>query len=172
MEKAWEYANFPMHCPQHHYLVPAVLLTVCCRLYKSGISRLEKDLETAKERAKNLLPGFCGWYGACGAAIGSGVFLSLLTDTSPYSTKTWGQTNLLTAKCLKSISELGGPRCCKRVCYTSVLTTTRFMKAQFGIKLGSLQKVTCSYSSQNEQCLKTSCPYFSAKSQKEERLFY
>ena len=26
MEKAWEDKEFPIHCPEHHYLVPAVLL--------------------------------------------------------------------------------------------------------------------------------------------------
>ena len=25
MEKAWEDESFPMHCPEHHFLVPAVL---------------------------------------------------------------------------------------------------------------------------------------------------
>ena len=160
MEKAWENESFPMHCPEHHYLVPAVLLAAYRGLRGDEPGVLERDLELAQERAKNLLAGFCGWYGACGATVGSGVFLSLLTDTSPYSVKTWAQANMLTAKCLEQIAQLGGPRCCKRVCYTSVLTTTQFMKEQFGMDIGSLPKPTCSYSQRNDECRKALCPYY------------
>ncbi|MDC7234026.1 MAG: DUF5714 domain-containing protein [Spirochaetales bacterium] len=28
IQKIWDNPNFPMHCPEHHVLVPAVLLTV------------------------------------------------------------------------------------------------------------------------------------------------
>ena len=161
MEKVWEDKNFPMHCPEHHFLVPAVLLTTYRRLRGDEPGILERDLELAQERAKNLLAGFCGWYGACGAAVGSGVFLSLLTDTSPYSVKIWAQANMLTAKCLEQIAQLGGPRCCKRVCYTSVLTTTQFMKEQFGLDIGSLTQPKCSYNQRNDECRKALCPYYS-----------
>lgn len=164
MEKAWEIIGFPMHCPEHHYLVPAVLLAVYRRLKNDGIDTLEIELEIAKERAKNLLPGFCGWYGACGAAVGSGIFLSILTDTSPYSGETWGQANLLTSKCLKSIAVLGGPRCCKRVSYTAVLTTTQFMNEHFALDIGSIAKPKCRFCSRNMECIKTSCPYYKADS--------
>ncbi len=160
MEKAWEDKDFPMHCPEHHFLVPTVLLTVYRRLRGDEPSILERDLELAQERAKNLLAGFCGWYGACGAAVGSGVFLSLLTDTSPYSVKTWAQANMLTARCLEQIAQLGGPRCCKRVCYTSVLTTAKFMKEQFGLDIGSLWQPKCRYSQRNEECRKALCQYY------------
>lgn len=27
MNRAWENADFLMHCPEYHYLIPAVLLT-------------------------------------------------------------------------------------------------------------------------------------------------
>lgn len=149
-----------MHCPEHHYLVPAVLLSVYRRIKKDNKALLEKDLITAKERAKNLLGGFCGWYGACGAAVGSGIFLSLLTDTSPYSTTTWGLVNQLTSQCLKDIAQIGGPRCCKRVCFTSVVSTTKFMKGHFGLDIGELPEIKCMYHERNAECKKDACPYY------------
>ena len=158
--QAWERPDFPMHCPEHHYLVPAVLLTVCRRLKSDGKALLEKDLITAKERAKNLLGGFCGWYGACGAAVGSGIFLSLLTDTSPYSTTTWRLANQLTSECLKDIAAIGGPRCCKRVCLTSILTTAKFMKDHFDMDIGAQEDIKCTYSERNAECKKEVCPYY------------
>ena len=141
-------------------------MTVYRRLRKDEQDILQRDLEFAQERAKNLLAGFCGWYGACGAAVGSGVFFSLLTDTSPYSGKTWAQANLLTARCLGKIAGLGGPRCCKRVCYTSVLETARVLREQLGLEIGALPSPACSSSDRNEECIKAQCLYYESGPQR------
>ena len=160
-QDAWENADFQMHCPEHHYLVPAVLLTVYRGLKNDDKALLENDLKIAEERAKNLLAGFCGWYGACGAAVGSGVFLSLLTDTSPYSTETWALANKLTSECLSDIAALGGPRCCKRVCFSTLITTAKFMKDNMNLDIGELPEIKCTYNERNSECKKESCPYYS-----------
>ena len=159
-EQVWENETFPMHCPEHHYLMPAVLLTVYRRLKNDDKALLEKTLKTAEERAHNVLPGFCGWYGACGAAVGSGIFLSLLTDTSPYSADTWGKVNLLTSECLRDIAQIGGPRCCKRVCFTALKTTAAFMKTHFSLDIGEFPDIRCTYHNRNAECRRTSCPYY------------
>ena len=41
--------GFPMHCPQHHYLVPAVLLTVCRQAQGATMEQLKKDLDVAND---------------------------------------------------------------------------------------------------------------------------
>ncbi len=160
LEQAWEHPDFPMHCPEHHFLVTAVLLAMYRALKQDAKAQLEIDLAAAEERSKNILPGFCGWYGACGAAIGSGIFFSILTDTNPYSTETWGLANLLTADSLREIAVIGGPRCCKRVCYTTVKATTEFMRHHLGLDSGKLESIHCRYHAQNAQCRKTACPYY------------
>ena len=40
--------------------------------------------------------------------------MSILTETTPYSESSWGITNMITAKSLMRMAEIGGPRCCKR----------------------------------------------------------
>jgi hypothetical protein len=160
LQKIWELPDFPMHCPEHHYLIPAVLLTIYRRYKNDDIGLLEEDLLKAEERARNLLPGFCGWYGACGAAVGSGIFLSLLTDTTPYSTHTWSLANRITADCLHDIAEIGGPRCCKRVSFTSMVTSARFMKEHLGMDICVIPDIACTYYENNKECKKTSCPYY------------
>lgn len=160
LEHIWEHPDFPMHCPEHHFLVSAVLLTAYRHLKHDTKIQLEKDLAAAEERGRNILPGFCGWYGACGAAIGSGIFLAILTDTNPCSTQTWGLVNLLTSECLRGIAEIGGPRCCKRVCFTAVETTAGFMKNHMNLNLGNLPRIRCSYHEQNAECRKSTCPYY------------
>lgn len=162
LEKIWKNPDFPMHCPEHHYLVPAVLLTTYCRLKNDGKAKLREELNLAGDRAKNLLAGFCGWYGACGAAVGSGMFLSVVTGTSPYSTDTWALVNRLSSDCLYNIAEIGGPRCCKRVCFTAVSTSITFMKQHFDLDLGQTTPIRCTYHQRNAECKKTACPYYPA----------
>jgi hypothetical protein len=160
LHKAWELPDFQMHCPEHHYLIPAILLTIYRRYKKDDISPLESNLIKADERSRNLLPGYCGYFGACGAAVGSGIFFSLLTDTTPYSTHTWKLANGLTADCLHDIAEIGGPRCCKRVCFTSLATTVRFMKKNMDMDVEMPDEIVCTYHENNKECKKASCPYY------------
>ena len=58
--------GLPMHCPPHHFMVPAVLLTACALQEGKTREELEKLLTEADKRAKKVLGGFCGNYGNCG----------------------------------------------------------------------------------------------------------
>jgi len=161
MENAWEaMPKFLMHCPEHHYLMAAALLAAYRKAEGSDEQQLRRDLTMALDRARNVLGGFCGLYGACGAAVGAGIFLSIFTQTTPYSTETWKDTTGITADCLKSISLLGGPRCCKRVCYTTAFSAADFMAEKYGIKLALPEKVICSRHEKNKECLGQACPYY------------
>jgi hypothetical protein len=160
MEKIWTSIDFPMHCPEHHYLIPAVLLTVYHRLKNHERGLLEEDLKTAAARSRNILAGFCGLYGACGAAVGSGIFLSVFTETTPYSTETWGLANKITAECLMEIAGLGGPRCCKRVCFSSIITSVQFMKEYLKLDMGELSPVICRFHDKNAECKGNLCPFY------------
>ena len=57
-----------MHGPEHHYLVPAVLLTVYYNKTNQNDEK-ERKLRVARQRAENVLGGFCGFYGACGIYV-------------------------------------------------------------------------------------------------------
>ena len=109
LECIWQDSGIAMHCPEHHYLLPAVLLTSVRRQLGDERQLLEQDLAVALERADNVLGGFCGNYGACGAAVGCGIFLSILTGTSPHSVQNWAQVNLITAEALTAIAGVDGP---------------------------------------------------------------
>ncbi len=50
--------KLPMHCPYHHYLIPAVLLTAASRISGETEEMLQKRLKTARsapERCRGLL---------------------------------------------------------------------------------------------------------------------
>jgi hypothetical protein len=73
-----------MHGPENHFLVPAVLLAAYYNTVHQPALKMPKILK-ARQRADNVLGGFCGYYGTCGAAVGTGIFISLITDASPLS---------------------------------------------------------------------------------------
>ena len=155
--------NFPalkMHCPQHHYLSPAVMLTSAYKVQGRPLEILRDGLIEAMLRAKNVLAGFCGLYGNCGAAVGLGIYASILTDTTPYSVEIWSLANRIVAECLWKISEHNGPRCCKRNSYIALHLAESFTKDKFGLDLGTTEQITCIHYPRNEECKKQDCPYF------------
>lgn len=146
-----------MHGPEHHIIVGSALLTA----YKNagGNVDLKQALLEMQSRGKRIPGGSCGFWGACGAGISSGMFISIITKATPLSGKEWGLSNLMTAQSLKAISEFGGPRCCKRNSYTAILTAVEFVKSHFGVQM-SINKVECTNSYRNNQCIKVKCKYF------------
>lgn len=145
-----------MHGPEHHIMVGSALLTA----YKNagGNIDLQKALMEMNNRGKLVPGGTCGFWGACGAGISSGMFVSLISGSSPLSGKPFGLSNRMTAKSLEAIGSVGGPRCCKRDSYLSILAAVDFVKENFGIEMEK-PKVVCEFSSNNNQCLGKDCPF-------------
>lgn len=151
--------GFPIHAPVHHYLVPAVLLTVCRRAQHHPIEVLERDLTLALERSQNVPGGACGFYGACGACVGVGIFWSVITDTTPLSSQSWAYGNRATGEALLAVAEVGGPRCCKRCTFLSLASALPQIRSVLGIDLAD-DVPLCGFHSQNKECLGAACPYY------------
>jgi hypothetical protein len=148
-----------MHGPEHHFLVPAALLAAYYNTRGDLKSKSEK-IEQAQGRAKNVLGGFCGFYGTCGAAVGTGIFISLITGATPLSRNEWKLSNLMTSQSLKSIAEHSGPRCCKRDTFLAILNAIEFLAENFDTKLAFNREIKCEFSDYNRECPKTDCPFY------------
>lgn len=153
--------DFMMHGPEHHFLVPAVLIASYYNL-KGEPETKKKKLEIARKRSEKIPGGFCGSHGNCGAGVGTGIFYSIITETTPLSGKTWQQSNMLTGTCLVEIAKKGGPRCCKRDTYTALVHTADFIQENLGIDIPVNRKIQCLFHSHNKQCLGNNCEYFMA----------
>ena len=70
-----------MHGPEHHIIVPLVLLTALRN--NGGDISYDEAMREAYTRASKLPGGTCGFWGVCGAAAGAGIFASLLLGSSP-----------------------------------------------------------------------------------------
>ena len=150
-----------MHGPEHHFLVPAVLIASYYNI-KDEKKNKTKKLAVAKMRAKDVKGGVCGFHGNCGAAVGTGIFISIVTEATPLTRANWGLANLMTGTSLIEISKTGGPRCCKRNVFTAIETSVKFSEEYLGIKMYDYEnyRPICEFKSRNKECLKIGCPYF------------
>ena len=147
-----------MHGPEHHFIVGASLLCAFCNTY--GEVDLENALNAVISRGKKVPGGFCGMAGCCGAAVSAGIFLSVILKATPMSKEEWALSNRMTSRCLEAVSRLGGPRCCKRDSYTTILAAAEFLREELGKPLGVSDEILCSHFGENAECLKVECPYF------------
>ncbi|OPY39163.1 MAG: hypothetical protein A4E35_00397 [Methanoregula sp. PtaU1.Bin051] len=148
-----------MHGPEHHFLVPAVLLAAYYNVTGTPDLKMKK-IEQARSRAELIKDGFCGSHGDCGAAVGTGIFVSLATGATPLSREEWRLSNLVTAKSLEAIAMHGGPRCCKRNAFLAILAAVDFVREHFGIEIPVRKPVTCGFSALNEECLTRDCLFY------------
>ena len=163
IEKMMDMPFCHMHGPEHHVMVGSALLTACKNA--GGDFNLSDALTNMYRRGKAVPGGVCGNWGACGAAISSGIFLSIITNSSPLANEAWRLSNLMTSASLKNIGEIGGPRCCKRNSYTAILTAIDYVRDNLGIAMEK-NFPTCSRCSQNNQCIGKRCPYSPANKTK------
>lgn len=146
-----------MHGPEHHVLVPAVLLASYYN--KIGQPELKSDaLEMARSRGKQVPGGACGFAGSCGAGIGVGIFFAIMENTSPLNSKKWGNVNQATGRALLNIGAYNGPRCCKRNTFLAFKTVEEMLKEEKGIELSQGEQV-CHWSTFNNECLKGVCEF-------------
>ena len=160
LEKMMSMPFCHMHGPEHHVMVGAALLTA----YKNagGAIDLQKALHEMYRRGKAVPGGACGFWGACGAGVSAGQFMAIATDSTPLAAEPWGLSNQMTAKALDSIGKNGGPRCCKRDSYLSILTTIDFVAEHLDVHMEKIIPV-CTRSHQNNQCIGKRCPFFGGK---------
>ena len=140
-------------------MVGAALLTA----YKNagGDIDLHSALIEMMNRGKSVPGGACGFWGACGAGISSGMFISIISKSTPLADEPFALSHKMTADSLGQIGEIGGPRCCKRDSFLSILTAIDFVKTHFGIEMEK-PEVVCRFSAQNNQCIGKRCPFSKA----------
>ena len=146
-----------MHGPEHHVMVGAALLTA----YHNAVGEIDlaSALQEMSSRGRAVPGGACGFWGACGAGVSAGQFMSIVTKSTPLAKEPWGLSNRMTSKALESIGQVGGPRCCKRDSYLSILAAIDFAAEQLGVQMEKTMPV-CSRSQMNTQCIGMRCPFY------------
>ncbi len=157
LEEVFALPGVHMHGPEHHAIVPCVLLAA----YRNcgGELDLRSALSEALKRGRQVPGGACGYWGVCGAAAGAGIFFSILTRSTPLAGEVWDLPQRLAARCLDAIAEVGGPRCCKRTARLAVREAVRYTAEYLGLTMPETQPV-CGYMGKNRECIGDRCPYY------------
>ena len=156
LEKMMSQSFCHMHGPEHHVMVGASLLTA----YKNagGKIDLEGALHEMYSRGKKVPGGACGFWGACGAGISSGMFVAIISGSTPLAGESFGLSHKMTARSLDAIGNIGGPRCCKRGSFLSITEAAGFVREHFGVEM-ELPEILCGYAKDNNQCIGKKCPF-------------
>ncbi|MDO8473196.1 MAG: DUF5714 domain-containing protein [Dehalococcoidia bacterium] len=157
LERIMAHPSVTMHGPEHHPMVPAVIVAAA---RNAGYGVPDGAIEEAITRGGRIPGGWCGFYGACGAGVGIGVAVSVLTSASPLKGKQRTLAIKGTSLALARIAD-GYPRCCKRATRLALGVAQQFLndKLDISLTLAPLQG-KCAYSERNHECPKKACPYF------------
>lgn len=155
-----------MHGVEHHFLDGACFLVSyynCLNDQDKDKFELNKKLDLLMDRAVKMPGAMCGYWGVCGSTTSLGASLAIINETSPLSYSSFYSDNLdYTSATLKKMSYIGGPRCCKRNAYISILTAIDFVNYKYNIGMEKTD-IICSFSQNNPTCIGKRCFFFKQK---------
>ncbi|MCI5208392.1 MAG: methyltransferase domain-containing protein, partial [Candidatus Electrothrix sp. ATG2] len=152
--------SVPMHGPEHHALVPGVILAA----YRNNGGAISRDIiATGIERGTNVPGGVCGFWGCCGAAVGAGIAASLILEATPLKAGERQQSLAFTAEILAEIARMNGGRCCQRDSWLALTHASRLSEKFFGVTLPAEAVLHCSQYEKNRECIRTRCPLWETR---------
>jgi len=114
------------------------------------------------ERSYEIPGGWCGYYGACGAAIAIGVSFSVMLNATPSDDNERSLANLATSAALAGVAQLGGPCCCIGSIRISLERGIELIKEHLDIVFPEKQKrfSRCWACELQPTCRKERCKYY------------
>jgi MoaA/NifB/PqqE/SkfB family radical SAM enzyme/SAM-dependent methyltransferase len=145
----------PLHGPEHHMLVPGVILAT----YRNLGGEVSPDmLRTALKRGRGVPGGYCAFTGACGAGVGVGIAFSLLLGANPVKARERQQVQQITQAVLQEQASFAAARCCQRDCWLALKKAAELSKEYLPLALRADFPLHCRQAHQNRECLGTACP--------------
>ncbi len=158
--------QIPQHGPEHHALVPALILTA---YRNSGGTITNQDIKTALTRAQKMPGGMCGFMGICGAAIGAGIAFSIIEKSTPLTPGPRRHVQSLVSRLGGKLSDFKAARCCQREVVTVLKQVADFSREELDITLTADEDFSCSQYSSNRTCIGAACPLQPVRSQQDGR---
>ena len=156
LEKVMQFPQIKMHGPEHHFLVPAAIVTA---LKNNGHLVSKSYLREIKLRATKVPGGTCGFWGTCGAAVGVGIAFSVFFHASPKTKKERKIALHSTSVALDAIAD-GTEQCCKRASRLAIETACDLLASEHGIKIPCNKSIPCDYTKINPRCNLQACSFY------------
>lgn len=162
-EKIISKCGFSGHTP--HPITAAAFLTAVKNVTNHITT---EDVLEGISRAYNIPGGWCGYHGACGAAVALGTSFSVLLNATPSSDKERSIANRVTSAGLLEVAELGGPYCCvasiRVVLEKGIELSKKYLGLEFPDKQIKYKK--CWAATFQPNCKKEKCRFYNMEIQK------
>lgn len=147
-----------IHGPEHHFLDGASIMVA---MKNAGLDfELEVSLDKLAERTIKMPGAMCGFWGICGSVASIGAVFAIIDGTGPLSNDKNYSTHMeFTSGTLSKMSEIGGPRCCKRNAFISIREGVKYANNHYNLDL-PIKEIECGFSNFNAQCIKNRCPFY------------
>jgi len=153
-----KHAAIPMHGPEHHSVVPGIILSV----YKNlGGPISDEGILTGIERGRSIAGGACSFLGICGGATGVGIAFAIILGANPHSGRKRQVVMKVTKEVMEKISAYEAPRCCQRECWTALKAASGLSEKHISIYLPADKGITCTQYRSNKKCIGRQCPLWS-----------
>lgn len=158
------HGKFPMHGPEHHAMVPGIILAT----YKNlGGSVIEKEILAGIDRGQLIPGGSCAFMGICGAATGVGIAFSIILHSNPLAPKPRQTVQSVVSKIIEKISRQQAARCCQRECYLALTEASRLSEKVLPLELEAEASLVCNQYASNRECIKKRCLLYPEHKEKE-----
>ena len=154
MEQIRKHPSVHLHGPEHHFMVPAIILATYRNL---GGNVTDDMINTAVSRGSEISGGFCGFMGICGAALGVGIAFSLIMNANPMKPGERRDVQTVTNEALRDIACLKAARCCQRDCYLALMKAAELSADYLPIKLEADYGLVCKQMKLNKECIGRQC---------------
>jgi len=156
LEGVMAHPSAPMHGPEHHVFMPAVLVAAA---RNAGYQAPANALDEAIRRGSLVPGGWCGYHGACGAGVGVGIAVSVLSGATPLRGPQRGLALQATSRALARIAD-DSPRCCKRASRRALDVALEFLDERLGIALPRAKPARCANTARNSECPRQRCEFY------------
>ncbi len=166
MELIRSHDGIPIHGPEHHAMVPGIILATYRNL---GGALPREAIRTGIARGAKVPGGVCGFNGVCGAAEGAGIAFSLILDSNPVKAEPRRAVMSATQAILAEIAKHAGARCCQRDCWLALRKAAELSRELLPVALLAETPLACVQSEQNPECAAKTCPLLRQSALREPR---
>jgi LSD1 subclass zinc finger protein len=159
LQEIREHPTVPVHGPEHHALVPGIILAT----YKNlGGAISPSTIQTGIQRGSQVAGGYCAFMGVCGAAVGVGTAFSLILDANPLKPEERKAVQSATNEVLAEIAALRAARCCQRDSWIALKKAAELSQTLLPIPLHAEAPLVCRQQAKNAECMGADCPLLQA----------
>ncbi|SHE42522.1 Radical SAM superfamily enzyme, MoaA/NifB/PqqE/SkfB family [Desulfacinum infernum DSM 9756] len=155
MDKIRRHPAMPVHGPEHHALVPAVVVAA---YRNAGAPVDEETIRSALRRGSRVPGGSCGFMGCCGAAVGVGIAFSILLEANPVKGPERRLAQQATQEALADIASLDAARCCQRDSWIALRKAAQLSGRILDRQLCADHTLKCRQQAKNRECSGARCP--------------